>query len=177
MKPINIPFRHSTEFSISTDPVDVLHNSAFNERVNLRKEKIISGAVAIEDVIKNILLTTIFEEISTNRELITLSILDSDWCSFGAKRKLLNVAIDTFQLFKGKEKSTLDKHLSKVMKYRNAFAHGSIISKDGVYYLKYFDSKSIEQELDDEFWEKIETCFMGAFTALTQAESTILAKA
>jgi len=56
----------------------------------------------------------------------------------------------------------------------NAFAHGAIVSLEGVFHIRYFDTKLVVQQLDDEFWSKIEKCFLGAFNILLEVETKLL---
>ena len=59
------------------------------------------------------------------------------------------------------------------MKYRNAFAHGNIVNKQNKYFLNYFDQKLVVQELNDEFWNKIEESFLGSFNCLLEIETAL----
>lgn len=175
MKPISLPFR--AKGTLGGDRSTTSVEPDYLEKINERRERVISAAIAIEDTIVDAIAGTLFKEVKDRKEIVISSILESDWCTFGAKRKLLNVAIDNFDLTSGKKKSDLDKYLSKVMKYRNAFAHGGYVNRSGIYKLRYFDTKVIEQDLDDEFWSKIEESFMGAYQILNEIEIIILENA
>ena len=63
--------------------------------------RIISAASAIDQVIAEIIADTVFQEVKENRELVFGSVLGADWCSLAAKRKLLKVAIENFNLLDG----------------------------------------------------------------------------
>lgn len=172
MKTIHLPFRQKA--ILGKEKANLLCNDKYKKNIDSRREKIISAAIAIEETLNSIIMLTMFRENIKEHDLILSTFLEADWCSFGIKRKIFNQINQRFDLVKGKNKSDLESNLSRVMKYRNAFAHGAYELNQGVFYLKYFYNKPIEQKLDDEFWEKIETCFMGSFNQLSKLEIELI---
>jgi hypothetical protein len=115
----------------------------FDEAAELRKVagRVTSAALAIEELIVDIVSRTLLGEVKRHRGLVVSSILKSDWCSFAAKRKLLNLSIQEFALLDGKKKTNLEQLLRKVSQYRNAFAHGSLIHNVDLHELHYFEGE------------------------------------
>ena len=150
----------------------------FDEARDLRKlaERIISGAAAIEELIIDIVSGTLLVEVKQHRSLVVGSILKSDWCSFAAKRKLLALVVDEFKLLSGKSKTELDEALRKVMQYRNAFAHGSLVHNIDTHELHYFESKPRVSRLDDAYFEELERVFQSVWTRLQEMQSAYMAK-
>ena len=84
-------------------------------------------------------------------------VLNSDWCSFAAKRKLIMHIVNEQKLIEGREKDEFDKLMKKVMSARNAFAHGRFSSDQEHVWLSYFEGTPRKQELTDEYHTEIET--------------------
>ena len=144
------------------------------EQLRDRGAKVIASALAIEDVIVEILANTLFSEVKKHRALAVGLIFQSDWCSFSAKRKLLLAAIGEFSLLASKEKVQLDEALAHVMRYRNAFAHGAIEFDGSTYVLRYFESTPKMSILDDVYWEKLESRLNEPWEQLLQIEAKAL---
>ena len=64
------------------------------------------------------------------KQLFKDLILSSEWCSFSAKRQLILHIVGQYEIFEGKEKNKYEKLVPKIITYRNAFVHGTVI-KDG----------------------------------------------
>ena len=149
----------------------------FDEAREIRREagRIISAASAIDQVIAEIISNTIFREVREHRELVLGSVLSSDWCTFAAKRKLLIVAVEAFNLVDGLKKGQLEKNLKGVMDYRNAFAHGTLghnlstLTQE----LNYFHSKPQTATLNDEYFEKLQKVFLEAWETLQEIQKTV----
>jgi hypothetical protein len=150
-------------------------DSDFDEASELRKVagRITSAALAIEDLIVQILSSTLLEEVSIHKELVVGSILKSDWCSFSAKRKLLSLAVENFDLLSGKPKAELEELLSKVMKYRNAFAHGTLVHNIDMHELHYFEGAPRQARLDDKHFEELERVFQAAWSRLQEIQAAL----
>ncbi len=65
----------------------------FDEAREIRRlsGRIIAAASAIDQMISEVLLGTIFREVIEQRELVLGSVLNTDWCSFSSKRKMLSI--------------------------------------------------------------------------------------
>jgi len=133
--------------------------------------KIIESAGAIENSISGLLRQTMFKEVVNDNEFITGMILDSEWCTFSAKRKLCMAVIERYKLLEGERKNELDSTLGKVIKYRNAFTHGKIIVKGDQVVLSYFESKPMTVAIDEEYWTKLETIFCNSYQILNEITS------
>ena len=128
--------------------------------------RIIAAASAIDQVIAEILLGTIFQEVKVQRELVLGSVLNSDWCSFSAKRRMLSIVVNKFNLLQGKEKSLLEENLKKVMQYRNAFAHGHLAHNVEVQELHYYEGGPVVKALTDSYFQELEQDFLQTWEAL-----------
>ena len=177
MKPIKLPY--IKEFRVPIMPGQTVNGSEIMAEIQKRIDrgmKVISSVMAIEILIDDVLRMTLFREMKDDRDFVSGNILDSDWCTFSAKRKLLNAVLDKHQLMTGKDKADLDYKISKAMKYRNAFVHGAITYEDGRLWLSYFESQSQKVELEDEYWARLsdEICF--AFDSLSNLCSQVRKK-
>lgn len=90
-------------------------------------------------------------------------ILSSDWCSFSSKRKLISHIINEQSLLKGKEKNDYEELLGKIMRYRNAFAHGEFATNGEIVRLKYFEGSLKIITIDDTYLSKVETDIKNCF--------------
>jgi hypothetical protein len=153
------------------DP-DFTTDKDFDEAKNIRRYagRIISAATAIEHMMANIVMNTIFSEVQGNRDLVLGSVIHSDWCSFSSKRKLLDVAFTHFKLVKGDERAELESLLKKVMQYRNAFAHGVLGHNIDQQELHYFEGSPKTAVLDASYFSKLEVQFNRAWEILGSIE-------
>jgi hypothetical protein len=94
-------------------------------------------------------------------------VLDSDWCSFAAKRRLINHIINELQLLEGRERDAFDKLLSEVMSLRNAFTHSGLSSDGERVWLSFFQATPRKHELTDEFLTHVETILRDAHVAVS----------
>ena len=147
----------------------------FDEAAELRKlaGRITSAALAIEEVVVEIVSRTLLEEVRKHRALVIGSVLKSDWCSFAAKRKLLSLVIAEFKLLSGKPKTELEEQLRKVMQYRNAFAHGSLVHNVDVHELHYFEGTPRTVRLDDKYFEDLEHVFQTVWSRIQEVQSAL----
>jgi len=129
---------------------------------------VVKSTLAIESLLNWFLRLSLFREIDEDAEFVCGHLLESSHLSFSSKRKLFSAILERDSLLSGKEKQNIEKQLSFVERYRNAFAHGSISAVHDKFILKYFSSTHHEENLDDDFWLKIETSF-------NQASNTIQA--
>ena len=162
MKPIRLPFRVSV--TLSDQPTEIY--PADFQKVRDRCMQVVYSASAIEDVLTTILEFGLFHGLPLGRRMLLRSVLlDSEWCSFSAKRRLLDVVRKDRSLVPD-DWVALDQNLAKVMRSRNALAHGSISLANGEYSLSYFEGAPKASVLDDDYWTDVETSFNGAFTGL-----------
>ena len=136
-----------------------------------------SATSAIDQVITEIIADTIFREVKEHRELVFGSVLGADWCSLAAKRKLLKVAIENFNLLNGPQKSVLESSLMKVTQYRNAFAHGTLAHSGESQELHYFEGTPRTAKLDDAYFETLEKIFLNTWEILNGIQNKLKATA
>lgn len=135
--------------------------------------RIISAASAVDTMIAEIIANTIFREVKEHRDLVLGSVLSSDWCTFAAKRKLLNIAIQKFDLLKGEQRAQLEQNLKKVTQYRNAFAHGTLAHNIDTQELHYFEGTPQIAKLDQSYFDKLERAFLETWESLQNIQRVI----
>jgi hypothetical protein len=139
------------------------------EAINLSREarrnrlKVIEGALSVENQLDAVILHYLFGISHAKRAAFKSLVLDSDWCSFAAKRKLIAHIIDEQNLLEGRAKNDFDKLMRNVMCVRNAFAHGRFSSDDTRVWLSFFEGTARKEELTDEYLAKVETLLRTAF--------------
>jgi hypothetical protein len=139
------------------------------EAINLTREarrnrlKVIEGALTVENQLDAVILHYFFGASHERRAAFESLVLNSDWCSFAAKRKLITHIINEQNLLAGNEKGEFDRLLKKVMAVRNAFAHGKLSSDDKRVWLSFFEGTPRQVELTDEYLTEIETLLNVAF--------------
>jgi hypothetical protein len=69
----------------------------------------IEGALTIENQLETIIQHYFFGTSHEKRAVFKSIVLDSDWCSFAAKRKLITYIIDEQNLLEGRAKNDFDK--------------------------------------------------------------------
>ena len=95
--------------------------------------------MTIENQLETIIQHYFFGTSHEKRAVFKSIVLDSDWCSFAAKRKLITYIIDEQNLLEGRAKNDFDNLMRDVMSIRNAFAHGKFSSDDKRVWLSYFE--------------------------------------
>lgn len=128
------------------------------------RKRVLDASTTVEAQVSIIILSHFFPDRSTERRHeFDAMILRSDWCSFSAKRKLLNRIIESQRLLTPRDKTRYDKLLKDVTTYRNAFIHGDLSSDSQAVFLSYFEGAPRHKELTDDFWKQIEKVFADAF--------------
>lgn len=97
---------------------------------------------------------------SPEKNFLSREIIESSTFHFRFKRNILEKVINKKKILKGKEKELLREHLTKIERYRNAFAHGEIFhdSRDGLT-LKYYENGHKTIILDELYWQSTEKIF------------------
>lgn len=160
MKKITIPFRATINVTLEPGKETVFYSTEIHEEIRAlrkRSQAVAQSSLDIEEWIKDILGMLLFsKQDSQHFEFLKGIFLDSDFCMFSSKIKILNTTLKHFNLLRGKERSEVENILPKVNRYRNAFAHGKIFPRNGTYYVTYFEGASIEKELNEEYWAELE---------------------
>ena|SRR6266571_4458520 len=134
---------------------------------------VIESALAVEDAVDTVIEWYFFPESPEKRRLFKSLVVDSDWCTFSAKRKLIKHIIDEQTLLEGKRKNEFDSLLRKVMFCRNAFAHGDFHTDSQKVWLRYFEGRPCEKELTDDYLTEVESIFSRAADELFGLKASI----
>jgi hypothetical protein len=130
------------------------------------KAKVLDAALAIEHELAAILSYYFFGRSHERKATFEALVLNSDWCSFAAKRRLMAHVIDNQQLLSGQEKNDFETLLRRVMALLNAFAHGTLSSDDKTVWLSYYEGRPCKRELTDDFLSDVETTLLQAYNGV-----------
>ena len=165
MRDLKLPVRYKAILPPSeADWAEAAELRSLSGRIN-------SAALAIEDVIVDIVASTLLREVKDRRDLAIGALLKTDSSGISAKRKLLNTCIECFDLLSARKRSELDQYLAKVSSYRNAFAHGDLIHYGVNHELRYFQGNSKIAVLDDAFFETLQEKYLAAWALLETAQA------
>ncbi|MBL4663453.1 MAG: hypothetical protein JKY22_07855 [Flavobacteriaceae bacterium] len=167
MKKIAIPFRAGIKVQLPKGEEKIIFKSddfEMHKKIRHRGQAIVQSGLDIEHYVKEIIGRILFHE-NDNKEFLAGVLLDTSDCTFSAKRKILQSTLKHFNLLEPKEINELEECLSKVMKYRNAFAHGQI-STIKPFTITYFEGREQIKELTEEYWEKLINYLDKAFELL-----------
>ncbi len=154
MKLIQVPI--SGLISVSTSGTNVAEAMKVTDPARTNRLKVIEGALTVEYQLNAVILYYFFGASHEKRDTFESIVLNSDWCSFAAKRKLIRHIINEQKLLEGQAKDEFDKLIGKVMSVRNAFTHGRLSSDEKRVWLSYFEGTPRQQELTDEYLTEIE---------------------
>src|SRR5438874_2427860 len=99
---------------VPTEETDLTLDMKAIEEARGNKLHVIEGALSIERQLAHIIAHYFFGSSHERKPAFQSLVLESDWCSFAAKRKLVNYIINEQALLKGNDKSNFDKLLRKV---------------------------------------------------------------
>jgi hypothetical protein len=163
-----IKFLLSGIIHTSTEPVSIQDAFALMNIARTNKLRVIEGALATETEINQIIAHWFFGRGHERKPAFESLILDSDWCSFAAKRKLLTHIIEDGGFLQGEAKNEFYSKLQKVMSYRNAFTHGKLSSDGKAVWLSYFEAKPKRTELTDDFLTIVESTLLDCYAAVQE---------
>lgn len=126
------------------------------QQAHENRARIIESSLALEKRLSTLLAHYFFPDAGDRREIFTSLVLNSDWCAFASKRKLLKHLVNQHDWLTGQDKNDFDCLLRDVMSYRNAFTHGTLSIADGRVLLSFFEGGPQEKELSDKFLGEIE---------------------
>jgi hypothetical protein len=156
---------------VSTSGINLTEAMDLARQARSNRLKIIEGALSVENQLDTVILYYFFGSSHERRAVFESLVLNSDWCSFAAKRKLITHIVDEQKLLEGRDKEEFDKLLAKVMSVRNAFAHGKISSDDKRVWLSFFSGTPRKQELTDDYLTEVETLLrLACFKTLELAQ-------
>ena len=133
------------------------------EQARQNKLMVVETALTVESQLNSIIAHYFFGENHLKQKIFDELVLNSDWCSFAARRKLVNHIINEFSYFEGSAKNDFDASLRKTISYRNAFTHGELSSDGKRVWLSFFEGTPRKEELTDQFLEKVETVLIETF--------------
>ena len=153
----------TARISVGAEPVQIAEALELHRQFNRNASEILSAALGIERMLGAVISFFLFGQDQSKREFFDTNIMDSDWCSFSAKRKLVKSLMALLQAYTPGDCSRFDQAMARVMRYRNAVAHGTVTYSNGAMSLKYFEGKTIEKNLDDTYWDDVVEAFSAAF--------------
>jgi antitoxin component YwqK of YwqJK toxin-antitoxin module len=121
--------------------------------------KIIWSTLVFEKQLEQIILKYFFEGQIEKMKTFKDLILCTNWFSVDAKRKFLIALINKEWLLEWKNKDDFEKYSKRITSLRNAFAHWSITEKSTGTFIIYFEGHTIEDELNDTYWDKVVEIF------------------
>ena len=125
--------------------------------------KVIEGALSVENQLESVVFHYFFGVSHQKRDVFKSLILDSDWCSFAAKRKLIIHIINELNLLEGRDKNDFNEIMKDTMSFRNAFTHGKLSSDATRVWLSFFEGAPRKEELTDDYLTKVETSLRTAY--------------
>jgi len=148
---------------VSTTGINLTEAMKLSREARRNSLKIIEGALSVENQLEAVILHYFFGASHERRAVFESLVLNSDWCSFAAKRKLIAHIISEQNLLEGSNKNEFEKLMKDVMSVRNAFAHGRLSSDDKRVWLSFFEGTPRKEELTDDYLTKVETLLRKAF--------------
>ena len=148
---------------VSTTGINLTEAMNLSREARRNRLKIIEGALSVENQLEPVILQYFFGSSHERRAAFESLVLNSDWCSFAAKRKLIAHIIAEQNLLEGRDKNDFDKLMRDVMSVRNAFAHGRLSSDDKRVWLSFFEGTPRKEELTDDYLARVETLLRTGF--------------
>ena len=146
----------TAQTTVSTSGTNLVEVHKVAEQARMNRLQVIEGALTVENQLNGVILHYFFGTSHERRVAFESLVLNSDWCSFAAKRKLITHIINEGNLLEGRDKSDFDKLMRDVMSVRNAFAHGNLSSNEKQAWLSFFEGRPRKEELTDEYLTNIE---------------------
>ncbi len=123
--------------------------------------EILTATIMIEDRMIEAVSKILFGGSKTNkksRDFFINEVMDTSYFSYAFKRRVFTRLIEQMGILDPDRMKSFKAGLSKIMKWRNAFAHGKIIHElNAGYLLQYYSDGKQEIVLDDDFFEKVES--------------------
>jgi len=139
--------------------------------------KILYATTSIERKVEQILLDYFlgpFEGHNEKRVIFENDVIQSSSFSYSFKKGLLRKIVDSHELLHGKNKNKINKYLTDIMNWRNAFAHGNIkYNEPKGCLIEYYAAGKKTDILDDVYWEKIEKTFYECESLLKELDKNI----
>ena len=137
-------------------------------------KKVIYGALVIEKVIVHIIATYFIRGASGLRKRFEDTVLSTDSFTFFLKWKTLREILSHTQVLNEADRKHILTRIKSAMSYRNAFAHGTFITRDGNTYLQFYNNGQQEVNLsEDSYWDELEETINGSVPILHDIERKI----
>lgn len=120
-------------------------------------QSILFSVLEIERQLAGGIETYFFGSDLSMKQVLSDLVISTSSFSFSDKRRAFLHILREQNLLSGKLFSEFEKLLSHVMRYRNMFAHGMVVYEADKTLLVYFNGKQKEDEISDEYLEKIES--------------------
>ena len=139
--------------------------------------KILYATTSIEQALESILIKYFmgpFVGHDDRRVMFEYEVLQSSALSFRTKKELVIKIINQNNLLNGKKKDAVQRHLKKIMEWRNAFAHGKIQhdTKMGCF-VCYYSGETKTLTLDGHHWDEVEKVFRECVALLNETEKQL----
>lgn len=127
-----LPALHTTKVAAASDaPLDAQVLAAVTGPARANRANVIEGAQSIERLLEKIITLYFFPTGGEKAEEFRSLIVETDTCSFAAKRRLVMWLVKKRGLLAGQAMNDHEKLLGDAMRFRNAFAHGGLSSDGG----------------------------------------------
>ncbi len=137
-------------------------------------KNVIFSTLHIEDILGRGIGRYFFGEEPKKRKIFDDLIISTDSFSFSSKRKAFFSILSEQGILKGQEKSSFEKLIASIIRYRNMFTHGTPLFTNVGCVLHYFEGRKVEKLITDEFLEKVEAdlseCFHKTEKAMLKIE-------
>ena len=138
--------------------------------------QVVFGAVGIENVMNEIIMEYFFEnkQIEKSAQFFKRNLLESSGLQVDFKKRLILRIIQEESVIDKKMQKELDKRITEIFQWRNAFAHGKFehdISKGTI--INYYSGKPKTLILTNEFWSNVTTSFSHTYNFLKSLSSKI----
>lgn len=139
-----------------TNTIDTIEVRNLIDEASRNRVAVLDGALSVENFLTKMISHFFFGQKDDKKTVFDEMVMNSDWCSFAAKRKLFNHIVNKQNLLQGSDKESFDGALRKVMSLRNAFAHGKFSSDGKTVWLNYFEGNPRQEELTDQYLSEVE---------------------
>ncbi|GHE82991.1 hypothetical protein [Thalassotalea profundi] len=164
MKAISLPKAIPIRFYLDGEkPKSISSGSSLNidlDIIEKNTSEIISAAIMLEDRMVEAVSKILFglsKDKKERRDFFTNEIMGTSDFSYAFKRRVFTRLLEQMNLLPVDKIKILKSGLNKVMGWRNAFAHGTVLHEHGAgYMLQYYSGGHKEVVLDDAYFENIE---------------------
>lgn len=112
---------HTIQITVNQEPTDLENVKVLLREAEENAAKVIAGACSVEKGLAEIIAHYFRPDDAEKRKELKEMILDSEWCSFGNKRKLIEKIITNKNLLQGKDVDRYQKLLADTMKTQKRF--------------------------------------------------------